>query len=85
MSRVSTKNWNKLAGETISILREHDPLPLSTRQIAAELVRDKEFCLRLLLFLKEKGYVTQRVKKNGAAYVRWCKWSLSDAARQRFG
>jgi len=84
MSKISQKNRNRLAGEAIAVLKDHHPIPLSTRQIAGELVRDKEFCLKLLLFLRDRGYVKQSQKKGGADYARWYKWTLSDDSRERF-
>lgn len=84
MSRISQKNRNRLAGEAIAVLKDHYPIPLTTRQVAAELVRDKEFCLKLLLFLRDRGYVKQLQKRGGANYARWYKWTLSEDAREKF-
>ena len=57
MPKISDKTRNKLAGEVIGLLSDHYPVPLSTRAVADELIRDKEFTLKILKFCQEKGYV----------------------------
>lgn len=82
MPKISDRTRNKLAGEVISVLAEHFPEPLTTRAVAEELIRDKEFTLKILLFCQEKGYVKKVARQQGE-YKRWCKWTVTPEARNK--
>lgn len=79
MSRISRKNFEKIASDAVSVLYSHYPVPLTTRAVAAELARDNEFVKRVLEFL-EKRKLVLRVEKG---YERWIKWKLSRAAKKK--
>ena len=83
MPKISDKTRNKLAGEVIGLLSDHYPVPLSTRAVADELIRDKEFTLKILKFCQEKGYVKKMGKKTGGEYQRWYKWTITPEAKSR--
>lgn len=78
MSRISKKNFDRIASDALSTLHVSYPLPLTTRAIAVELARDKEFVKKVLVFLESKKLVV-RV----AGYERWVKWKLSRAANKK--
>lgn len=73
----------KLSEETIRLLKEdilgilnESSRNLFTKEIARELRRDKEFTLRLLLEMKEMGWVKEREGK-GVGSIRK-RWKLSE-------
>ena len=78
MSRISKKNFERIASDAVSVLHDAYPVPLTTRAVALELARDKEFVKRVLEFLESKRLV---VRVEG--YERWVKWKLSKAAKKR--
>ena len=79
MSRISKKNFERIASDAVSALYSSYPVPLTTRAIAREVARDNEFIKRVLVFLESRKLVV-RVKKD---YERWVKWKLSRAAKRR--
>ncbi len=79
MSRISKKNFERIASDVASALYSHYPVPLTTRAVAREVARDNEFTKRVLLFLESRKIVLS-VKKD---YERWVKWKLSKAAKRR--
>ncbi|MEK6923740.1 MAG: hypothetical protein AABW54_00695 [Candidatus Micrarchaeota archaeon] len=83
MPKISDKTRNKLAGEVVGLLADRFPLPLSTRAVAEELIRDKEFALKILKFCEEKGYVKRTGRPKGGDYRKWLKWTVTPEARQK--
>lgn len=85
MSKVSQKNFQKIAEQALGILFEKHPIPLSTTAIARELGRDNEFAAKVLGFLHEKRYVAlARVAKSGHSYSEWKMWRLSNETYQKY-
>ena len=80
MSRVSKENFKKIAESVLSLLYEKYPVSLTTRAIARDLARDKEFIVKVMKWLEGRKLV-QRASKG---YARWMKWRLSVNAKKRF-
>lgn len=77
MPKISDKKIKKLKEHILSILYDNHFNPIFTSNIAEDLIRDEEFTLRLLLELKEGGFVKE-INKNtgGKKYLSRKKWIL---------
>ncbi|MEM4255472.1 MAG: hypothetical protein QXR53_04070 [Candidatus Norongarragalinales archaeon] len=64
MSRISQKNFERIAESVLRVLYDSFPIALSTTQVAQELARDNEFIGRVLEFLEKKGYVQRKAREN---------------------
>jgi len=79
MSRISEKNFTRVAEQALHALYERFPEPLSASALSQEIGRDNEFVLRVLEFLEGKGMA----KKTGnLAHVRL--WTITPAARKKY-
>jgi len=83
MPRISQNTRHRIAEQVLGLLLEKYPVPLTTREVAHELVRDKEFVRSLLEMLRSHGMVRTFSKRTGAAYSRWLKWQLTDEGKKR--
>ena len=83
MPRISDRTRHRIAEMVLGLLLDKYPVPLTTREVADELVRDKEFVKSILEMLRGQGLVRIYGKKTGGAYVRWLKWQLTDEAKKR--
>lgn len=85
MSKLSDKTREKLKDAILSVLYDDTLNPLFTHAIANEIIRDKELTLKLLLELKEKGFVKQVQKDSrGRYYQKRRKWILPNNIIQAF-
>ena len=83
MPRISQNTRHRIAEQVLGLLLDNYPIPMTTREVAHELVRDKEFVRSLLEMLRGHGMVRTWGKKSGTAYSRWLKWSLTDEAKKK--
>ncbi|HLD76194.1 MAG TPA: hypothetical protein VI874_04195 [Candidatus Norongarragalinales archaeon] len=84
MSRISQNAFTRIAEQALGVLYDSFPVPLSTRQVSLQLVRDNEFTLTVLLFL-EKQRLSQRVKQGKTGDLeRTVLWKISPDAKKRF-
>lgn len=85
MSRVSKKTFDKVAEDALAVLYDNYPAAVSTRIVAGEMARDKQFVARVLEFLRGKGFVEKWTKsKGGEDYERWMKWRLTKQAYDKY-
>ena len=84
MYRISEANFKRIAESALGVLYEKFPLPLSTTQVAAELARDNEFVLKVMLFLEKKGYAVRVGKGKLGDLSRTVKWKISKQARETY-
>ena len=85
MSRVSQKTFDKIAENALSVLYDEYPGSVSTRFVAGEVARDKEFIAKVLEFLCKKGFVEKWTKsRSGEQYERWMKWRLTKRAYDKY-
>tara|TARA_Y100000310_G_C20595410_1_gene770249 strand:+ start:969 stop:1226 length:258 start_codon:yes stop_codon:yes gene_type:complete len=75
MVKLSGKTVELLKEDILSILNENPMQSRFTKEISFDLRRDKEFTLKLLLDMKEKGWV-EEVRGKGAKGIRK-KWRIS--------
>ncbi len=77
--KISQEKKNKISEQILAYLYSQSPKPLFTSHIALEMARDEEFTKKLLLILKQKGFVVE-IKKNpqGKEYIRRTRWKLSN-------
>ena len=77
--KISQEKKNKISEQILAYLYSQFPKPLFTSHIALEMARDEEFTKKLLLILKQKGFVVE-IKKNpqGKEYIRRTRWKLSN-------
>jgi len=77
--KISQEKKNKISEQILAYLYSQFPKPLFTSHIALEMARDEEFTKKLLLILKQKGFVME-IKKNpqGKEYIRRTRWKLSN-------
>ncbi len=83
MPRISQRTRHRIAEQVLGLLLDKYPLPLTTREIADDLVRDKEFARSILEMLRSHGMVRTFAKRTGAAYARWLKWQLTDEGKKK--
>ncbi len=83
MPRISERTRHRIAEQVLGLLLDKYPIPLTTREVADELVRDKEFVKKILEMLRSQGFVRTFAKKTGATYSRWLKWQLTDEGKKR--
>jgi hypothetical protein len=76
MVKLSDNIIKLLKEDILSILNENPLKSMFTKEISFELRRDKEFTLKLLLEMKEMGWV-EEVKSKGTGSVRK-KWRISN-------
>jgi hypothetical protein len=77
--RLSEIKKNKIIEQILSYLYNTFPNEPYTAEIAREIARDEEFVKRILLELKDKGFIVS-IKKNsnGVAFSRRLRWRLSN-------
>lgn len=83
MPRISQRTRHRIAEQVLGLLLDAYPTPLTTREIARELARDKEFVKSILEMLLSHGMVRAFEKRSGSAYSRWLKWQLADEAKKK--
>ncbi len=84
MSRISQNAFKRIAESALGVLYDSFPVPLSTRQVSEQLVRDNEFTLKVLLFL-EKQRLSLRVRQGKTGDLeRTVLWKISPEAKKRF-
>jgi len=72
MSRISDVKKNKIKEEILRILYDNFPKMMWTFEVAEEIIRDDEFCLKLLHDLKNKKLVNLTEEgKGGKVKRRW--------------
>jgi hypothetical protein len=77
--KISQDKKNKISEQILLYLFTSFPSQPFTAEIAKEIARDEEFVKRILFDLKEKGLVFAiRKNKNGEAFSRRIKWTLTD-------
>jgi len=76
MGRLSEETTKLLKQDILSILYEDFKKSGFTKDIAKELRRDKEFTLKLLIEMKELGWVNEIHGKG--AFGNRKKWKISD-------
>lgn len=77
MSKISEKNFQKIAESALQVLYHKYPKPISTRAVACELCRDNEFASKIMHFLHEKKLVAKTSNsKGGGQYEKWELWVL---------
>jgi len=76
MVKLSEKTIGLLKEDILSILNDNPMKSRFTKAISFELRRDKQFTLKLLLDMKEKGWV-EEIRGKGAKGIRK-KWRISD-------
>lgn len=83
--KISDQKRERISEQILAYLFSINPRPVFTNQIAQEIIRDEEFTKKLLLNLREKGFVIE-VKKNfhGKSYIRRIRWKLSDKAYEAY-
>ena len=70
--------FDKISVMALEVLKKYHPTPLTTRFIANEIARDKEFTGDVLEFLMKRGLVDKVLKdEHGQLYKRWMYWSLT--------
>ena len=79
MSRISEKNFLRVAEQALHALYERFPEPLSTAALSQEIGRDNEFVLRVLEFLEKKG-----MAKRTGNVARMRLWTITPAARKKY-
>jgi len=83
MPLISERTKLRVCEDVLGVLNERYPEPMTTRQVALELARDKEFVRERLEFLEKHGLV-KRIGRPRGEYIKWRKWQLTDAARQKY-
>ncbi|MBI3588298.1 hypothetical protein HY995_03535 [Candidatus Micrarchaeota archaeon] len=78
MSKISQKTMHRIAEDALGTLHESFPQPLTTRAVALELARDKEFVLKVMQYLEQHGMVGKAAKKTKGEAVKWNYWKLSE-------
>jgi len=85
MSRLSQKNFQKVAEQVLGILYERYPSPLSTNAISKEMGRDNEFTGKVMDFLHTKRFVALcRVSKTGKQFSTRKCWRLSTETHMKY-
>jgi len=85
MSRLSQKNFQKVAEQVLGILYDNYPSPLSTNAISKEMGRDNEFTGKVMDFLHAKRYVALcRVSKSGRQFSTRKCWRLSTETHMKY-
>ena len=79
MSRISEKNFTRVAEQALHALYERFPEPLSASALSQEIGRDNEFVLRVLEFLERK----ELVKRVGNLPQKKL-WTITPAARKKY-
>ena len=77
MVKLSNQLINLIKDDIITFLYNNQLKSYFTSNIAKEIRRDNEFALKLLLELKEQGFV-EHIKKNkqGRQYLARIKWRI---------
>ena len=78
VSRISQKNFERIAENALRVLYDSFPIALSTTQVAQEMARDNEFTGKVLEFLEKKGYVQKRARENRV------DWLLTKGMKEKY-
>ncbi len=85
MSRISEKNFEKIAESALHALFQKYPSAQSTRAIASELCRDNEFTAKIMHFLHEKRLVSKvKSSRAGGNYEKWELWQLAPEIYKKY-
>ncbi len=76
---ISKEKKEKISEQILAHLYSTNPKPLFTFHIAKEIARDEEFVKKLLIDLKNKGFVIEITKNpKGKIYTKRRRWKLSE-------
>jgi len=76
---ISKEKKEKISEQILAYLYSTNPKPLFTFHIAKEIARDEEFVKKLLIDLKNKGFVVKITKNpKGKDYIKRSRWKLSE-------
>lgn len=75
--KIGEEKRLKLKEEILAILNDNPLKARFTNEIAKELIRDKEFTLRLLIEMRDDGHLKEIKVSKGKYKVRR-KWRISD-------
>ncbi len=83
MSRISQPAFKRIAEQALGVLYDAFPVPLSTRQVSEQLVRDNEFTLKVLAFLEQQKLVLRVEQGKMGKLERAVRWKIAPAAKSR--
>ncbi|MBI5036536.1 hypothetical protein HZC09_04285 [Candidatus Micrarchaeota archaeon] len=83
MSRISKEGFKRIAEQAVGVLYDSFPVPLSTRRVAEQIVRDDEFTLKVLEFLEGSGVVTRMKEGKTGPLEKTVLWKISKGAREK--
>lgn len=83
MSRISQAGFRRIAEQALGVLYDSFPVPLSTRQVADQLVRDNEFTLKVLQFLEQQKLAVRVEQGKMGKLERTVRWKIAPAAKSR--
>jgi len=83
MSRISQSGFKRIAEQALGVLYDSFPVPLSTRQVSEELVRDNEFTLKILQFLEQQRLAARVEQGKTGPLERSIRWKITPAAKAR--
>ncbi|GEM_PF-2489684 len=83
MSRISQPAFKRIAEMALGVLYDSFPVPLSTRQVSEQLVRDNEFTLKVLAFLESQKLAVRVEQGKMGPLQRAVRWKISQAAKAR--
>lgn len=83
MSRISQAAFKKIAEQALGVLYDSFPVPLSTRQVSEQIVRDNEFALKVLEFLEAQKLVARVEQGKMGPLERSVRWKIAPAAKAR--
>ena len=83
--KLSLEKRKRISEQILAFLYQSFPKQAFTAEVARELARDEEFIKKLLLELKDRGFLIA-IKKNekGDSYIRRIKWQLSPKAYEAY-
>jgi hypothetical protein len=83
--RLSKTKKDKISEQILFFLYQSFPKQPFTAEIAREIARDEEFIKKILIELKEKGFlVSIRKNKKGEPFSRRIKWRLSNKTYEAY-
>jgi len=83
MSKISEFKKNKIKEDILMMLYDNFPKMMWTFEIAEEMIRDDEFCLRLLEDLKDKKLVILTEESKGGKIKR--RWGMHKNVYEEYG
>lgn len=83
MSRISQPAFKRIAEQALGVLYDAFPVPLSTRQVSEQLVRDNEFTLKVLQFLEQQKLAVRVEQGKMGPLERSVRWKIAPAAKAK--